>query len=336
MTSTSWGFARRWPAGEVEVLDIDGRAGGELLDLALAEPLAGRGGDRGGRLRERSPRSLDRGQPPQPVGVPLAREVQLAVGRVEVGVREVAVGEPGDRDGPEDRAERAGVPSLDRAVPATVGIDHLLDPPFPDRAQLQLPLQQLAQQLPTAPIQLLFELGMARETPKGVLPGAHRRPPAGSVPARRRPHSRARPASAWASRSARSGPPTSGKDPRYKPMVKSEGGQRESDGIVVPRIGARNAPGGKGPDFDHAGGAGKREGMTGEPWSNNPGRRESADAGRSPDLGEPRPVKVRELQRKLWAAAKQSEGRRFNALYELHGGGSVRPVIRLDGPRPST
>ena len=28
------------------------------------------------------------------------------------------------------------------------------------------------------------------------------------------------------------------------------------------------------------------------------------------------PVKVRELQRKLWAAAKQSEGRRFHALYD--------------------
>ena len=47
-----------------------------------------------------------------------------------------------------------------------------------------------------------------------------------------------------------SGPPSSGKDPGYKPMVKSQGGQRESDGVVVPLIGVRNAPGGKGPDFD--------------------------------------------------------------------------------------
>ena len=47
-------------------------------------------------------------------------------------------------------------------------------------------------------------------------------------------------------------------------MVKSFGGQRESDGVVVPVIGVEhNAPGGKGPDFDHARGAGKREGMTG-------------------------------------------------------------------------
>ena len=59
-------------------------------------------------------------------------------------------------------------------------------------------------------------------------------------------------------------PALSGKDRSYKPMVKSLGGQRESDGVVVPLIGVQhNAPGGKGPDFDHAGGVGKRQGMTG-------------------------------------------------------------------------
>src|SRR6476646_7741325 len=107
--------------------------------------------------------------------------------------------------------------------------------------------------------------------------------------------------------------PSSGKDHRYKPMVKSCGGQRESDGVVVPVIGVQhNAPGGKGADFGRAGGGGKREGMTGTARSNNPG-------------GQPRPVElhrfppvgqVRELQRKLWAAAKQSEGRRFHALFD--------------------
>jgi RNA-directed DNA polymerase len=33
-------------------------------------------------------------------------------------------------------------------------------------------------------------------------------------------------------------------------------------------------------------------------------------------MGRPNPVKARELQRKLWAAAKQSQGRRFHALYD--------------------
>ena len=44
----------------------------------------------------------------------------------------------------------------------------------------------------------------------------------------------------------------SGRDRSYKPMVKASGVQRESDGVVVPVIGVQhNAPGGKGPDFDH-------------------------------------------------------------------------------------
>ena len=98
-------------------------------------------------------------------------------------------------------------------------------------------------------------------------------------------------------------------------MVKSLGGQRESDGVVVPLIGVQhNAPGGKGPNFDHAGEVGKREGMTGIFRSNHPD-------GLSPVVAEEEPlgfspVKVRELQRTLWAAAKQSEGRRFHALYD--------------------
>jgi RNA-directed DNA polymerase len=39
-------------------------------------------------------------------------------------------------------------------------------------------------------------------------------------------------------------------------MVKAPGGQRESEGAVVPLIGVQhNAPGGKGPHFDHASGS---------------------------------------------------------------------------------
>jgi RNA-directed DNA polymerase len=104
-------------------------------------------------------------------------------------------------------------------------------------------------------------------------------------------------------------------------MVKASGVQRESDGVVVPVIGVQhNAPGGKGPDFDHACGAGKREGMTGIARSNHPGRPTPADArsGAGSSGG-----KVRELQRKLWAAAKQSEGRRFHALFDRVARGDV-------------
>ena len=97
-------------------------------------------------------------------------------------------------------------------------------------------------------------------------------------------------------------------------MVKSAGAQRESDGVVVPRIVGRNPAGGKDPDFDHVGGGGKRQGMTGTARSNNPGGQSGpvdAEVRLRPNLG-----KVRELQRRLWAAAKQSSGRRFHALYD--------------------
>jgi RNA-directed DNA polymerase len=107
----------------------------------------------------------------------------------------------------------------------------------------------------------------------------------------------------------------SGKDQGYKPMVKALGGQRESDGVVVPLIGVQhNAPGGKGPNFDHAREVGKREGMTGSARSNSPGKRSLAVAVEEPLSASP--VKVRGLQRGLWAAAKQSEGRRFHALFD--------------------
>jgi len=91
-------------------------------------------------------------------------------------------------------------------------------------------------------------------------------------------------------------------------MVKSEGEQRESDGVVVPRAVQVEAVSGKDPDFDHARGGGKRKGMTGTARSNHPDGTAPID-------------NVRRLQRKLWAAAKQSPERRFHALFDrVHRG----------------
>ena len=54
------------------------------------------------------------------------------------------------------------------------------------------------------------------------------------------------------------------KDRWFKPMVKSAGAQRESDGVVVPVIAMQqNVAGGKGPEFGRIGDEGKREGMAG-------------------------------------------------------------------------
>ena len=86
-------------------------------------------------------------------------------------------------------------------------------------------------------------------------------------------------------------------------MVKPSGAQRESDGVVVPLIAGMNPAGGKGPDFGHAGDGGKRQGMAGTARPNHPDG--------------PLPVdNVRKLQNRLWAAAKQSPGRRFHALFD--------------------
>lgn len=95
-------------------------------------------------------------------------------------------------------------------------------------------------------------------------------------------------------------------------MVKAEGVQRESEGAIVPMSGTQhNVSVGKGPRFEHAGYEGKRQGMTGTARPNNPGRRSPADLNRQP------PVRgARKLQRKLWAAAKQSSDRRFHALFD--------------------
>ena len=80
--------------------------------------------------------------------------------------------------------------------------------------------------------------------------------------------------------------------------------QRESEGtVVVRRPATNNAGGAKGPCGGNVGRASTREGMTGTPGSNYPGGRESIDT-------------VRQLQRRLWRAAKQQPGRRFHALLD--------------------
>jgi RNA-directed DNA polymerase len=120
--------------------------------------------------------------------------------------------------------------------------------------------------------------------------------------------------------------PASGEGQVHKPMVKAPGGQRESEGAVVPLIGVQhNAPGGKGPHFDHAPGEGKRKGMTGSARSSSPGGQQPAVAGLVPPPAPGSwwagPVKVRQLQRRLWTAARQSPERRFHALYDrVHRG----------------
>ena len=105
--------------------------------------------------------------------------------------------------------------------------------------------------------------------------------------------------------------PASGHGGSYKPTAKSSAAQRESEGVVVPaRAATHNAAGGKGPCGGQVGGGGKREGMAGRTGPNSPDGRKPID-------------QVRQLQRRLWAAAKRSPGRRFHALYDRLWRGDV-------------
>ena len=98
--------------------------------------------------------------------------------------------------------------------------------------------------------------------------------------------------------------PKSGQGRSYKPKAKASGVQRESEGVKVLKILAKNnAGGGTGPCFDQANREGKREGMTCTNGSNFPGGNQSSE-------------KVRELQDKLYGTAKRGPGRRFHALYD--------------------
>src|SRR6185312_6526036 len=106
--------------------------------------------------------------------------------------------------------------------------------------------------------------------------------------------------------------PVSGQGGLYKPKAKTGAVQRESEGIEVlqtpgctggTNAARHNAVGGKGPCEDRAEEAGKREGMSGQTVSNDPGGRVPRE-------------KVRQLQRQLWAAAKRAPERRFHVLYD--------------------
>ena len=87
-------------------------------------------------------------------------------------------------------------------------------------------------------------------------------------------------------------------------MAKASAGQRASEGVVVPRIVVtKNATGGKGPCGGHVEGARTREGMAGGTGPTHPDHHPVVD-------------KVRQLQRRLWVAAKRSPERRFHALLD--------------------
>jgi hypothetical protein len=112
------------------------------------------------------------------------------------------------------------------------------------------------------------------------------------------------------------------KDRSYKPMVKSSGGQRESEGAVVVLIGVQNnAPGAKGPHFDRACVGSERKGMTARQMRpNHPGGRKPA----VPVASEMAQVTTCPAARaqprgRLWEAAKQPRSRTLRAEWSRWG-----------------
>ena len=88
------------------------------------------------------------------------------------------------------------------------------------------------------------------------------------------------------------------KDRSYKPVVKSGGGQRESEGAVVVRIGVqKNASGAKGPHFGRGRKRGTRKGMAGMTGPNHPGER-----------GSPRRLRAKWPLRPLGAVVRNDSG----------------------------
>ena len=87
-------------------------------------------------------------------------------------------------------------------------------------------------------------------------------------------------------------------------MAKASAAQRASEGtVVVSSLATNNAGGATGPCGGHVGRASTRKGMTGRSGSNPPD-------------GPPPIDPVRQLQRRLWVAAKRSPERRFHALMD--------------------
>jgi hypothetical protein len=89
--------------------------------------------------------------------------------------------------------------------------------------------------------------------------------------------------------------PTSGEGGSYKPMAKGNRAGRESEGFIVPWTSADKADRGRDPALVVSVSGGKREGMVARP--NHPIE------------------KVRQLQRRLYIAAKRNQERRFHARY---------------------
>ena len=109
------------------------------------------------------------------------------------------------------------------------------------------------------------------------------------------------------------------KDRSYKPVVKSSGGQRESEGAIVVSIGVQNnAPGAKGPHFDRACVRSERQDMAAM-RPNHPGGCKPVDSSVSEMVQHchlPAGCASSATGARLWAAAKRPPGLRLRCAID--------------------
>jgi hypothetical protein len=108
----------------------------------------------------------------------------------------------------------------------------------------------------------------------------------------------------------------------YKPMAKSSGGQRESEGVVVVLIGVQNnASGAKGPHFDRACVGSERKDMAARRLrSNHPGgHKPVVPVASEMAQGATCPVARAQPRGRLWEAAKRSRSRTRRANWSRWG-----------------
>lgn len=142
----------------VEGLDVGSGALGELFDLALAEHDPGGALERGLCLVVAAPGRLDRAALSQAVAVALPRQVQRGVLEVEVLLVLGPVGETGDADLAEDRLEAAPMVRLARSVRDASGVDDVFDAPLASSPQVEVVLEELAEQRSAVGLEASLEL----------------------------------------------------------------------------------------------------------------------------------------------------------------------------------
>ena len=98
------------------------------------------------------------------MGVLLCGQVQHGISGVQVGVGAGTVGQALHAHVAKHRRQRARPPRLDGVAWDLVGVDHLGQPRFPLGAQVQVVLDQLAEQLPACDLEACFQLRVGQSS----------------------------------------------------------------------------------------------------------------------------------------------------------------------------